>query len=636
MTVLAFTIENLRDLPAWDEIDRAFADFIVDSAGSDAPELFFAAAAASFAVRQGHSCCDLAKVCGHPFPEATEESVMTPELPEFRAALRHYPGQAAFLPDNAATAPLIIEDGTLLFLNRYHIYESILAAEIRRRLTAPAVPPDLAPGALRRLCRLFETKTPESRTAPDFQQFAAFLPATGNFTIITGGPGTGKTTVTAAALALELTLAPERRIVLCAPTGKAQARLAEAVRNGAATLNCSAEVASKLASLESSTIHALLKLDRFSPRARRNPQNPIPADTIVVDECSMVPLALMAKLFAASRPEAKFILIGDKDQLAPVEAGTVLGDLCASGRPNVCQPENAAAFLRVAGWQLPETSGDLPLSGRIAALEENYRSAAAPAISRLAAAIRRIDGDDTSAATTLADEIMRTHEPDFEAMPPPSPADLETALDDIFDRPHTESDGAVFRFRELKKLAMTDSGETRTAAFAAVGSFKMLCATRGGVYGTDNLNALAAKVLGLGRNAPGTPVIVLTNDPVTGLKNGDAGIIWRGKSGPRVWFPPETPQGCWRSFAMVELPACEPAFAITVHKSQGSGFANVLAVMPEYPNRVLSRELIYTAITRSEKRLVLWSKPEILATALARRVTRQSGLRKKLASTEEV
>lgn len=631
MTAAAFTLDRLRHLTAWSEIDRAFAQFVLDSSQSADPTLFFAAAVASFAVRQGHSCCDLAAICARPFPDAAEDAVAVPAIDELLDSLRRHPLQAAFLPGGAADAPLVVEYGTLLFLNRYHAYESALAEAIKQRLAAPSEPPELEPGTLNRLSRLFANKTPATRPAPDLQQFAAFLPAAGKFTIITGGPGTGKTTVTAAAIALELMLHPEREIVLCAPTGKAQARLIEAVRAGAADLNCPPETAAKLAALECATIHSLLGLNSFSPRARRNRHNPIPADTIVADECSMVPLALMAKLFAAARPDAKFILIGDKDQLAPVEAGTVLGDLCASGRANVCNAETAAAFLRASGWQMPPVSDALPLSGCIAALEENYRSAAAPAISRIAAAIRRLNAGGSA---ELVAAIMQTQEPDFHASPPPSPAGLESALAALFDRPCAEYGGRPLRYRELRHLAADGSDAARAAAFAAAGAFKILCATRSGAHGTESLNALAAGVLGLGRNAPGTPVMVLANDPVTGLKNGDAGLIWRGDSGGvRVWFPPETPEGMWRSFAMVELPEWEPAFAITVHKSQGSGFANVLAVLPPHLNRVLSRELVYTAVTRAEKHLVLWATPDVLSSALARRVVRHSGLRRKLAVT---
>ena len=317
------TLDELKQLngeDAFAPIDLVFAGFLLRRAHSESPELFCAAALASYCVRAGNSCCDLNLYAGKNFPVPADpvsgegrSCVRLPELEEWLSVLRMLPSTVIeHYPETAhPTAPLVLDHAQRLYLNRYFLYETSLADEIRRRCAAEPIPPDLAPGHLAALSPYFQ-KAAAERTV-DFQQSAVFLACSGNFSIITGGPGTGKTTVAAALLALELERNPELEIALCAPTGKAQARLRESVTQGIAGLACTPEIRERLSAIPCGTIHSLLSPLRGTTQFRHNEKNPLRADLIVVDEASMVSLPLMAKLLRAVRPEAKIVLLGDKD-----------------------------------------------------------------------------------------------------------------------------------------------------------------------------------------------------------------------------------------------------------------------------------------------------------------------------------
>ena len=395
------TLDELKKLTgenAFAAIDLVFADFILRRTHSRSPELFAAAALASFAVRAGNSCCDLNLYAGRSFPEypdpdpqEEQPSVVLPPLDAWLKVLREsgFSKVMAFHPETESPeTPLVMDNAHRLYLNRYFRYEKQLAGEIRRRCTEPPEVTPLPPGRLAELSPYFK-KTAE-KAEIDYQQSAVFLAFHNRFSIITGGPGTGKTTVAAALLALELERNPELEIALCAPTGKAQARLRESVAQGIAGLSCSQGIKDKLALIPCGTIHSLLRPIPGTTQFRHNEKNPLRAGLIVVDEASMVSLSLMAKLMQAVRPDAKVVLLGDKDQLASVDAGAVLADICACGARNVMFPSAAKAFRAQTSWNFPAVSDALPLSGNIAELVRNHRSANAPTICAISAAIRDI------------------------------------------------------------------------------------------------------------------------------------------------------------------------------------------------------------------------------------------------------
>lgn len=633
-------LKKLTSGNAFSPIDLVFADFILRRTRSQSPELFAAAALASFAVRAGNSCCDLSLYAGKTFPEYSDPDpqeeqpcVVLPQLDTWLEVLRKDTLEKvmAFHPETESpTTPLVMDNAHRLYLNRYFQYEKQLAEEIRRRCAEPPEVTPLPPGRLAELSPYFKKNAGKAEI--DYQQSAVFLAFYNLFSIITGGPGTGKTTVAAALLALELERNPELEIALCAPTGKAQARLRESVTRGIAGLSCSQGIKDKLALIPCGTIHSLLRPLPGTTQFRHNEKNPLRAGLIVVDEASMVSLSLMAKLMKAVRPDAKVILLGDKDQLASVDAGAVLADICACGARNVMPPPVAEAFRSQTSWEFPVISDSRPLSGNIAELVRNHRSANAPAISTLSAAIRNIASERELREVTTA--VVHCDAPDFRTVPLPRSA-FEHALAREITTPCIRFGNEERRYAlsDLRALADRGGDDAMRRAFGIIDRFKILCALRNGPHGTIAVNAMIRSRLRMtDAFSCGLPLMITRNHPESGLYNGDIGMVWRSSAGQlRVYFPDPREPGRFRSFLPVELPEHEAVFAMTVHKSQGSGFQNVLIILPDHDTPLLTRELLYTAVTRAEERVVLWANPAIVATALERLTIRQSGLKDRLA-----
>ena len=629
------TIQGIRESGIFSNIDLVFAGFV--SAGvpqQSSPVLFLAAALASCLMQRGHSCCDLQRLCNRPFAlDESEEGLVIPEFPAFERALRlaSGSGMAALVPgQEPGTCPLVLDPRGRLYLNRYYRYELAIAAELSRRslLTRNGDPdwdalPELPPGKLASLSRRFAGKT-----QLDYQQAAVFLAHSRNFTIITGGPGTGKTTVLTALLAWEIEDDPEIRIELCAPTGKAQNRMKESI---AAELKndqlcCPESVKSKLAGLHCQTVDSLLHPIPRTPNYRRNRKNPIPADLVVLDEVSMSSLSQLGHLFDALKPETRLILIGDRNQLSPVEAGAVLGDMVSSGSANVMPEALARQFERQTGWKIPAVDDPLPLSGCIAELKVNYRAGNAPLICDVAARMRALDAAPEE-AEELGERILGMHGEEFSVCGG-SGVSRKALTDAVRD--------FLAPAREMISEAEKGSWDGLKNAFALLDSFKILCAVRQGFFGVENLNRIALDFLGLSsRCRVGVPLIVLENTPALNLFNGDIGLVWQNKedSGTAdhemvVMFRCTQPDGTpgFRTVRLPEMPLHETVYAMTVHKSQGSGFRRVMIVLPPKEVPILTRELLYTAITRAERRVLLCAGKEILMKSLRTRTLRYSGL----------
>ena len=398
--------------------------------------------------------------------------------------------------------------------------------------------------------------------------------------VVAGGPGTGKTT-TVARIAALLAEQPGRAplIALAAPTGKAAARLEEAVHEEARRLDVAPEVRERLLALQASTLHRLLgRRPGSHSRFRHDRGNRLPHDVIVVDETSMVSLSLMARLVEAVRPEARLVLVGDPGQLSSIEAGAVLGDIVG------------------------------PATGEgIVVLDRVHRFGGG--IAALATAVR--DGDADRALAVLAD-------------PPPGVTWL--GEDDV-DAIRGE---AVAAGRALFEAGR--AGDAR-AALAALGDFRVLCAHRRGPYGVARWTGeiegwLADAVPGFSAEArwyPGRPLLVTQNDYGLQLFNGDAGVVVAGEDGrPAAAFER---RGEVMRFSPGRLEAVETVFAMTVHKSQGSQFGTAAVLLPDPASRLLTRELLYTAITRARERLVLAGSEAAVRAAVTRPVSRASGLR---------
>lgn len=524
------------------------------------------------------------------------------------------------VPPVDTAAPLVLDDEDRLYLHRYYDHERRLA----RRLVAAARPADPpSREALRWLREAFAASAPAHQA--DWQQLAAALALRQRLAVISGGPGTGKTTTVVQLLACLLVQQPDCRIALAAPTGKAAARLVEALRLRAAALP--APIRERLPG-EASTVHRLLGM-RGDGRFAHGPDRPLPIDALVLDEASMLDLALATRLLEAVPAHARIVLLGDKDQLAAVEAGAVFAELSADPRLTDACRSDLAAWCQVPIEAIaPPTPGDG--SGSPSALPDstvwftrNFRFSAEGGIGRLAADVR--SGHAEAALAWLrrgGDEAVRWLDEGGQTLAP-------AAWDHLVDgyTPYVE---AVLR-----------DPQDVAAATAAFGRFRVLAALRAGPRGVEQLNArleaqLRPRLAGAGRAADprspwwvGRPVMVLRNDPVMRLYNGDIGLVLPSAGGGlAVHFP--QPDGRFRAVAPVRLPAHETAFAMTVHKSQGSEFDRVFIVLPAQPGRLVTRELLYTALTRARERATLAAPAGVLASAIASPTRRASGLQARL------
>jgi exodeoxyribonuclease V alpha subunit len=580
----------------------------------DTPDAVLAAVAlTSRAVANGHSGLRIDAIA--TLLDAIAPQRQVPELPDTEAWLAelrvsHWIGD----PDVDARCigmPLVLEHGRL-YLRRYWNYEIRLAHALRQRATPPMVPGDNA--ALRlRLMQLFGAV--DSR-----QALAALLALSSRLTLITGGPGTGKTSTVAAVLVLlhERALVdglPSPRIALAAPTGKAAARMSEALGDSLDRLHADGRIDAALAQalrLPAETVHRLLGWRSRSVHFRHDASNPLPADVVVIDEASMVDLPLMCKLVEAVPPDAKLLLLGDRDQLASVEAGDVLAALCdAAGDGRAFVPAFARAASALIGAPVAEhddrdaSASSSVLAGHRVELVRSYRQEVGLDLAPLAAAVR--DGD----ADTVLDGLH---------------AQLYAGV-------HWHADGeralpAWLRQHALPGFRAIGDAVEPADALRLARRFRILTALRQGPAGNEHINALIAAALQAGPGDAffhGRLLIVTENSYRQGLFNGDTGVVFRapGDDGVAVWF--ETRDGL-RAWMLSQLPAHASAWALTVHKAQGSEFDRVLLALPDSDARVLGRELLYTGITRCRSALDLWAREDVLRAAIGRRGQRDSGL----------
>ncbi len=570
--------------------------------GEQREAVLLAAALASRAVQQGHVCAELQRLAGRPLCDALGAVLgdgTWPLLEAWRAELADSPlvefvdGESGTDGPNRATAagedrparPLVLDAEDRLYLARYWDYQRRLTAALLARATEPAAhdPTALEHG----LDRLFGAQ-PAGPTAG--QRLAARLAVQRRLAVITGGPGTGKTTTVNRILALLLDQAraagqPPPRVRLLAPTGKAAARLAAAVA-GAPELEAPDREA---LAAGAATIHRALRPDAWQPTSfRHGAGRPLAADAVVVDEASMVDLALMTKLVEAVGPAARLLLLGDRDQLVSVEAGAILGD--------ICPPADEA------------TAG--PLSACTARLEHSWRFGGDSPIGQLARAVNRGAADE--ALALLA-------------------AGGEGALGWIAVQRPEELAGAL---RDAVRAGFGPAvrATTPAAGLRRLERFRVLAAVRAGPFGVEGLNPLIEQLLrteGLQPGAgayPGRPLMVVRNDYALGLFNGDVGLtLPDGEGGLRVHFP-----GLARPLAPARLPPVETVFAMTAHKSQGSEFDALLLVLPPKVSPLITRELLYTAISRARRRVLICAAEPVLRAAIATPVQRASGLRRAL------
>jgi exodeoxyribonuclease V alpha subunit len=592
-------------------LDRRFAEFIAVREGTEDPYTYLAALAASRATAGGSICAHLPALAGKSPAGTGDDEAPGPRYPALAEWKKRITGNPA-VGKPGEYAPLIIDGCDRVYLYRYWRYEHDLAANIRARLDAQ---PDPGNAQLLRqgLDRLFGPAMPGEI---NWQKIAALNAVASRFSVISGGPGTGKSRTVARILALiserALSEGKDISIALCAPTGKAAARLQESIAQARGEMQCAPEIIERMPDA-SYTIHRLLGAMPGTPYFRHDAKNPLPHDIVVVDESSMADLALMAKLADAVRPDARLVLLGDRDQLSSVEAGAVLGDICDTGRKHAYSARFVELAAHAAGEDLSAFAGDLfgpSIADSIVILKKSFRFGSG--IGALAAAVR--EGD----AKEALDLLDKGRFGDVELIEPVA-QDLAAAM-------RVRSGEGAFAFRDA---------ETPEAAFTAYARFTVLCALRKGAHGVEGVNALVERELGQsryagegGRNYAGRPIMITRNDHPQRLYNGDVGIIMRAGSGigaPTAAF--RSDDGGFRFLSPVRLPEHDTVYAMTVHKSQGSEFRSIMLVLPESLSPVLTRELVYTAITRARERVLIWGSKRALAHAIQNPVSRASGLR---------
>lgn len=511
-------------------------------------------------------------------------------------------------------APLILDAAGRLYLYRQWEAENHLATELKRRGEGLREGVDLhllADG----LQRLFSRR---EDGGPDEQAVAAAVALLKKFTVISGGPGTGKTTTVVKVLALMIEQASKPlRIALTAPTGKAAARLRESISRARADLPCSPQVREAIP-VDTSTIHRLLGANASGTSFRFGSDRPLRVDVVVLDEASMVDLALMRQLISALPATAQLIILGDRDQLASVEAGAVLADLCGKRERSA----GFAALLAELFDRNCEKDGSLQippagsaLNDAIVTLTTSRRFDAQGGIGQLCRLLNAGEGEK-------ALQLLRRDDPRIHWADLPEPTALTAALAD-------EVDAWVADY-----LAAADP----KVALRRLGRFMLLTALRQGPVGSIDMNKRIEELLTSRQRIDsgklwyaGRPVMITRNAPGQDLFNGDIGLTLPDPAADgalRVFFT--TASGEARGISPLTLPAHETAFAMTVHKSQGSEFSRVVLILPGQRTTLLTRELLYTAVSRARDSLKIFGDQELFIAAAQERVVRTSGLREQL------
>jgi exodeoxyribonuclease V alpha subunit len=648
-------------------LDRAFVAFLGDLDRHADPLVLVAAALTSHQLGHGHVCLDLYETLKEP-----DFALSLPPEGDLQNTPMLLPSQLLAALDGAAwcrslAASVLVADGSdisaeamrkplvlsdrRLYLRRYWTYERRIAAALRQRLAREEPTPVDLP---QRLDGLFGAANPAPDAIIDWQKLACALATRRAFSIITGGPGTGKTTTVVRLLALLQAPAVQSgqplRIRLAAPTGKAAARLTESISQQVQSLDVGAEVRQKIPS-EVTTVHRLLGSRPGTRHFRHHAGNPLPLDVLVVDEASMIDLEMMANLLDALPSHARMVLLGDKDQLASVEAGAVLGDLCRDAEHGYYSGETQAWLQTISGEDLSKSAllpGDAqnhPLAQQVVMLRHSRRFGQGSGIGQLARLVNQ--QHDREARALLA---AGSHQDLFALA-------LRGEQDRKFERLILDGHGSgpdgpqgyrhylavLSGQRPATGPALDDPCWTQwaRAVLEAFDAFQLLCAVRKGPWGVEGLNQRITHALynaGLIESEhqwyEGRPVLMTHNDYGLGLMNGDIGITLRlperdadGKHVLRVAFPRNDGSGGIRFVLPSRLNDVETVYAMTVHKSQGSEFAHTALILPEALNPVLTKELIYTGITRAKHWFSLIEPRQgVFEEALRRKVKRLSGL----------
>jgi exodeoxyribonuclease V alpha subunit len=589
-------------------------------AGETDPDVMLAAGLTVRATRLGSVCLDLGRERDFIEGEAV------PTVPGHREWLRVCAASPMVATSaGGSTGPSTVDgdeprrplrlEGSRLYLDRYWRDEESVASALDAWARRPDPPVDEP-----RLLQLLHEFFPGG--APDHQRLAAAAAATGWFTIVAGGPGTGKTTTVARVLATmaELQDMP-LRVALAAPTGKAAARLAESVDAELGRLGSGSAVVNAIRARSTGvTVHRLLgSIPGSSTRFRHDRGNHLPHDLVVIDEASMLSLSLIARVVEALGPHARLMLVGDPDQLVSIEAGAVLGDL-VNRRSRAADARAERLQHILAEDVVPTVEVTSELTRDVVRLRRNHRFERAAGLVDLADAIRRGDPDATMAVLHAADGPQ---------------ADQAVGVEFVAGEVSADGIPASLRSDLLQVgrgvVSAATAGDA-VGALRAMSRHRVLCAHREGPAGVSTWGRAVAQVLaeeidgyGIGgEQAIGRPLLVTANDYALGLFNGDTGVVILRDGEPLAAFGPDGPV-----VPVAKVAEVQTLHAMTIHKAQGSELERVTVVLPDAESPLLTRELLYTAVTRARSQVRILGTEESVRRAVLRPVVRASGLRER-------
>ncbi|MGC6377927.1 exodeoxyribonuclease V subunit alpha [Bisgaard Taxon 45] len=642
-------LQELKQQKVISEGDYYFAKLIADKQDPALPIekknlAILLAALCSYSYQQGHTCLFLEKGIESNYfnlayrtPERAYLNIIQEKI-GFLPVENWQPSLAEHIAFSATplekVAPLVFQFNALYF---YRIWQDeyrvarYLQAAVQRGTDSTAISHD----QIKAILTQYFPRAPHL-DGVNWQKVAVATALKQPFCLITGGPGTGKTT-TVARLLLALQSLSDCRLTikLVAPTGKAAARLTESI-NGALTRLQSQEnmplCAGLIAAIPTTaqTLHRLLGIRFFEETPTFHQHNPLPLDVLVVDEASMIDLPLMAKLLQALKPQTKLILLGDENQLSPVEAGEMLGALAEFAQ----QPYSPAltAYLKtVADIELASSNQGYPLRDHLCRLHYSHRFAGDSGIGQLAQAINQGNIEASWQAFARFNDIEMVDFDQFSLLKADNPIIYTQACAALVVKSAVEKyTDYLVALQQLHPNTQSLNAQQVGHIFTLFNAIRFLTALRIGELGVEQLNQKIAQrlqqkgLLDFKHERDwylGKPIMIQQNDHHIGLYNGDIGLfLGQGK----VWF--EQGQGHYKTVLASRVPNYETAFVMTVHKSQGSEFAHTCLVLPTEPNPILSRELIYTGVTRAKQQLTVFASAEIWKSAVRNPIKRQSGL----------